>query len=86
MKTATKPSPAEKLAIRAAAAKSREKQIAKLERRHRVATKRAEKASEARRLLPAGSSRARVTTANARWADAAGERDRLANELAALRG
>ena len=34
------------------------------------------KACEARRALPYGSSRARVTTANARWATAAEMRDR----------
>jgi hypothetical protein len=33
--------------------------------------------SEARRLLPVGSSRARVTTANARWATACEARDRF---------
>ena len=35
------------------------------------------KASEARTALPFGSSRARVTTANARWSRHAEERDRL---------
>lgn len=40
-----------------------------------------ERASEARRALPPGSSRAKVTTANARWISAAEERDRLAAEL-----
>ena len=35
------------------------------------------KASKARADLPAGSSRARVTTANARWSSAAEHRDRL---------
>ncbi len=64
--------------------KEREKKIAKLRRQHAAAAKRAEKASEARRLLPIGSTRARVTTANARWASAAGERDRIKDELAAL--
>lgn len=37
--------------------------------------------SEARRALPPGSSRARVTTANARWARAAEHYDRLLAEL-----
>jgi len=41
------------------------------------------KASEARAALPPGSSRARVTTANARWARAAEERDRVAAQLTA---
>ena len=39
------------------------------------------KASERRFNLPAGSSRAAVTTANARWKSAAEERDRLGREL-----
>lgn len=43
------------------------------------------KASEARRLLPPGSSRARVTTANARWSTACTARDRLLAELAEVR-
>lgn len=42
------------------------------------------RAAEARSKLPPGSSRARVTTANARWARAAEHRDRLLRELAAL--
>lgn len=40
-----------------------------------AAQKRVEVASDARRALPAGSTRARVTTANARWAAAAETRD-----------
>jgi len=43
----------------------------------------ARKASEARAALPPGSTRARVTTANARWARAAEERDRVAAQLTA---
>lgn len=39
------------------------------------------RASEARAALPPGSSRAKVTTANARWMSAAEERDRCAREL-----
>lgn len=39
------------------------------------------RASKARASLPAGSSRAKVTTANARWSSAAEERDRLAADL-----
>lgn len=43
--------------------------------------------SAARAALPAGSSRARVTTANARWATACEHRDRVqAALLAHLRG
>lgn len=38
------------------------------------------KASETRRALPAGSSRARVTTANARWMRACEHHDRLCSE------
>lgn len=44
--------------------------------------KAAAKAGERRAALPAGSSRARVTTANARWARAAEARDRVERELA----
>ena len=40
--------------------------------------------AEARAALPAGSSRARVTSANARWMRAAEHRDRLRAELEAL--
>jgi hypothetical protein len=39
------------------------------------------KASEARAALPAGSTRARVTSANARWMRCAEERDRIQAEL-----
>ena len=39
------------------------------------------KAAEARSRLPPGSSRARVTTANARWARAAEHRDDVARRL-----
>jgi hypothetical protein len=41
--------------------------------------------ADARAALPAGSSRARVTSANARWARAAEERDRIARQLDQLR-
>ena len=40
--------------------------------------------SEARRRLPIGSTRARVTTANARWASACEERQRLWDEMESL--
>lgn len=36
---------------------------------------------EARASLPAGASRARVTSANARWASAAEERDRIRRQI-----
>jgi hypothetical protein len=39
------------------------------------------RASEARRALPPGSSRSRVTTANARYATACEARDRTQSEL-----
>lgn len=42
--------------------------------------------AEARGRLPPGTSRARVTTANARWARAAEERDRLLRKLEELEG
>jgi hypothetical protein len=48
------------------------------------ARKKSERASEARYALPPGTSRARVTSANARWMRAAEHRDRLIAELAAL--
>jgi hypothetical protein len=40
-----------------------------------------ERAMEAKMRLPRGSSRARVTTANARWATAAERRDRVLEAL-----
>lgn len=53
------------------------KQVAALERRLAAAERKTEQASEARRNLGIGASRARITTANARWAAAAEERDRV---------
>lgn len=50
------------------------------------AQKASAKAAMARLALPAGSSRARVTTANARWARAAEHRDRLARQLLIAEG
>lgn len=44
------------------------------------------KRAEARAALSPGSSRARVTTANAKWKTAAEYRDRVAARLAELRG
>jgi putative hemolysin len=44
-----------------------------------------ERAAERRMSLGVGASRARVTTANARWATAAEHRDRVAAHLDALR-
>lgn len=53
-----------------------------LRRALRRVTRDSERAAAARAALPPGSSRARVTTANARWARHAEERDRLAREIA----
>ena len=52
-----------------------EDEYVQADRHYRAFAKSAAKASEARAALPAGSSRARVTTANARWARAAEARD-----------
>lgn len=46
-------------------------------RAYRNARAASERAADARANLPPGSSRAKVTTANARWRSAAEERDRL---------
>lgn len=58
-----------------------DKRQAQLERNLRLAEKRLQKASDARRSLPPGSTRARVTSANARWASTAEERDRVQRKL-----
>ena len=50
-------------------------------RAYLAAYRASEKASKARQALPVGSSRARVTTANARWSNAAEYRDRLEAQL-----
>jgi hypothetical protein len=47
-------------------------------REYLAACRASQKACDARAALPPGSSRARVTTLNARWANAAEERDRRA--------
>lgn len=46
-------------------------------RAYLAAEKASARAADARAALPIGASRARVTTANARWRSAAEERDRL---------
>lgn len=51
-------------------------------REHERLTKKVGKTSEARRILPAGSSRARVTTANARYMRASEAWQRAEKELA----
>jgi hypothetical protein len=48
------------------------------------AQRKSEAAMEARMGLRAGTTRARSTTANARWARAAEHRDRLLEQIAAL--
>lgn len=55
--------------------------VAQLEKALERAQAASSKASEARAALPAGSSRKRVTSANARWMRKAEERDRIAAQL-----
>ena len=55
--------------------------ISRLERALRAAQAASDRAMERRRALPTGSSRARVTTANALWMTAAEHRDRIAEQL-----
>lgn len=55
-----------------------------LERRLVAAEKKVAAASARRRDLPPGSSRARVTTANAKWSIACEARDRVLAEIAAV--
>jgi hypothetical protein len=57
------------------------KRIAELRRELSRAQKASDRASEARFNLPPGSTRARVTTANARWMRAAEHRDRILKQL-----
>lgn len=52
------------------------------ERKLAAAKAKMERASQRRRDLPPGSSRARVTTANARWATACEAYERLLSEQA----
>lgn len=52
-----------------------------LDRQHRQLTAAVTRTSAARQALPPGSSRARVTTANARWSTACEARDRREREL-----
>ena len=61
------------------------KEIADAERELAKAKAKSLAASEARCALPPGSSRARVTTANARWMAAAEHRDRCEQRLADLK-
>lgn len=50
-------------------------------REYRIAEIAVAKTSARRRAIPAGGSRAQVTTANARWATACEHRDRIAARL-----
>lgn len=59
----------------------RYRRAATLTRQLADAQAKTERAFEARSALPAGSSRAKVTTANARWMRAAEHRDRLLVQL-----
>lgn len=56
-----------------------EKELAKAERA-------LEKASKARAGMPPGSTRARITTANARWSSAAEHKKRIQDKLDELKG
>lgn len=58
--------------------------VERLRKRLQKATQTAQKASEARRALSPGSTRARVTTANARWLARCEERDRIAAQIAEI--
>lgn len=49
-----------------------------------AAERKVTRTSEARRVLAPGSSRARVTSANARWARACDARDRILADIAAV--
>jgi hypothetical protein len=58
--------------------------IPRLQRELKAAMSKSERACQTRASLPPGSSRAKVTTDNARWKSAAEARDRIAAELLAL--
>ena len=60
--------------------------IRAVEKRLERLTRESALAASARAALPPGSSRARVTSANARWARKAEAREQAAEELEALRG
>ena len=65
------------LARRQSEASRETPEIATLRRRLAKAEDASQKAMEARQALPSGSSRAKVTRANAKWATAAEDRDRI---------
>jgi len=56
--------------------------LTELRRLLNAAQLKSEKAAAARRALPAGSSRAKVTSVNAKWKRHAEERDRLGRAIA----
>lgn len=62
-----------------------EREVERLEHELAAAQKKSEKAMEARMRLSPGSTRARSTTANANWARAAEQRDRVSDRLDAAR-
>ena len=66
-------------------AAAEESEVQRLERAMEKAQKASTRAMDSRGRLPAGSSRARVTTANANWARAAEHRDRISDLLDAAR-
>lgn len=57
------------------------KQIEKMSTAYLRALRDRTRASEARRLLPPGSTRARITSANARWMSACEKADRMWEEM-----
>ncbi len=60
-------------------------EIKRYERLLAQTEKASKKAAEARAALGPGATRARITTANARWGRAAEERDRIASKLEELK-
>lgn len=71
------PMPPETMVTRSALAK----ELARRAKLYAEAVAESEKASEARMKLDAGSSRARITTANARWSTKAEHRDHCERNL-----
>jgi len=61
-----------------------DKKIAQLRKALTKAEARSQRLADARFGMPPGTSRARVTTANARWHAAAEERERIRREIAQL--
>jgi hypothetical protein len=61
---------------------AKDRETARLRRTLAAAEKKVARASERRRAMPPSSSRARVTTANAKWATACEDRDRVLATLA----